>query len=176
MDQGLGLLPLGVSGEPEPHCLGGGRWQGPLSLFLSGFEAWLWVAARMLVEDRLWTLDQWENGPQWLDRSLAVFDLIKHPPLFGGEGSKVLSCKECMRPPNICFLSPPPCLPSLIWSKFQGVGSLGHSRWRALLFISAHDARNPCQPPSHRVRCPPECQAISEGPNAAGLQPGAPPT
>lgn len=137
MDQGLGLLPLGASGEPGPHSLGGGRWQGPLPLFLSGFEAWLWVAARMLVEDQLWTLDQWENGPQWLDRSLApVFDLIEPPPLFGGEGSKVLSCKECMRPPNICFLSPPPCLPSLIWPKFQRVGSLGHSQWRALLFIS----------------------------------------
>lgn len=30
----------------------------------------------------------------------------------------------------------------------------------AIIYLFAHDARNPCQPPSHRVRCPPECQAI----------------
>lgn len=174
MDQGLGLLPLGASGEPGPHCLGGGRWQGPLPLFLSGFEAWLWVVARMLAEGQLWTLDQWENGSQWLD-SLAVFDLIKPPPLFGEKDLRYCHARVLATPQHL--FPEPPLFYLAYLARISRGGVVGaQSMEGAIIYLFAHDARNSCQPPSHRVRCPPECQANSEGPNAAGLQPGAPPT
>lgn len=126
MDQGLGLLPLGASGEPGPHCLGGGRWQGPLPLFLSVFETWLWVVTRMLAEGQLWTHDQWENGFQWLDRSLAVFDLIKPPPLFGEKDLRYCHARVLATPQHLFPESPPPpFLPSLSGQNFKGWGRGG---------------------------------------------------
>lgn len=80
---------------------------------------WLWVVARMLAEGQLWTLDQWENGSQWLD-SLAVFDLIKPHPLFGEKDLRYCQARVLATPQYLFPESPPPFLPSLSGQNFKG--------------------------------------------------------
>lgn len=78
----------------------------------------------MLAEGQLWTHDQWENGFQWLDRSLAVFDLIKPPPLFGEKDLRYCHARVLATPQHLFPESPPHTLflPSLSGQNFKGWG------------------------------------------------------